>query len=201
MRSAAARGSPLDARPSHLSLPGVRHHPMAWLVFLGGAARHAVRLGDPPCPPLAPARLAVQPRHRACRCQADRPCLLQVRWRARWPARLGASCGGQQGWGCRVGGWRCHRAGLGRAACAASREDGAATASSCPLYTPLSKQCYRCNNFKPPRAHHCSICNRCVIKMDHHCVRACCAWESVCGGSERRGATTTLHARCCPTGA
>ena len=37
-----------------------------------------------------------------------------------------------------------------------------------PAY--YNKQCYRCNNFKPPRAHHCSICDRCVIKMDHHCV-------------------------------
>ena len=32
-----------------------------------------------------------------------------------------------------------------------------------------SRECYRCNNFKPPRAHHCSVCNRCIIKMDHHC--------------------------------
>lgn len=28
-----------------------------------------------------------------------------------------------------------------------------------------ARTCYRCNNFKPARAHHCSICNRCVIKM------------------------------------
>ena len=33
-----------------------------------------------------------------------------------------------------------------------------------------SRTCYKCNNFKPPRAHHCSICNRCIVKMDHHCV-------------------------------
>lgn len=29
--------------------------------------------------------------------------------------------------------------------------------------------CSRCNGFKPPRAHHCSQCDRCVMKMDHHC--------------------------------
>ncbi|KAL7572777.1 hypothetical protein ACA910_014636 [Epithemia clementina (nom. ined.)] len=29
--------------------------------------------------------------------------------------------------------------------------------------------CRRCRAFKPPRAHHCSICKRCIIKMDHHC--------------------------------
>ena len=29
--------------------------------------------------------------------------------------------------------------------------------------------CRKCDSYKPPRAHHCSICGRCVIKMDHHC--------------------------------
>ena len=28
--------------------------------------------------------------------------------------------------------------------------------------------CRRCKSFKPHRAHHCSVCNRCIIKMDHH---------------------------------
>lgn len=34
--------------------------------------------------------------------------------------------------------------------------------------------CLRCQCYKPPLAHHCSICNRCIVKMDHHCpwVRA-----------------------------
>jgi palmitoyltransferase len=27
------------------------------------------------------------------------------------------------------------------------------------------KQCTKCETFKPYRAHHCSICNRCVIKV------------------------------------
>jgi palmitoyltransferase len=26
--------------------------------------------------------------------------------------------------------------------------------------------CRRCNSFKPKRAHHCSVCKRCIIKMD-----------------------------------
>uniref|UniRef100_A0A1J3DST3 S-acyltransferase n=1 Tax=Noccaea caerulescens TaxID=107243 RepID=A0A1J3DST3_NOCCA len=30
--------------------------------------------------------------------------------------------------------------------------------------------CPRCRNVKPPRCHHCSVCQRCVLKMDHHCV-------------------------------
>lgn len=32
------------------------------------------------------------------------------------------------------------------------------------------KFCRRCWTSKPERAHHCSICGRCVLKMDHHCV-------------------------------
>jgi len=37
--------------------------------------------------------------------------------------------------------------------------------------------CRRCNSFKPQRAHHCSICRRCIIKMDHHCP-----WVNNCVG-------------------
>lgn len=37
--------------------------------------------------------------------------------------------------------------------------------------------CRRCQTFKPPRAHHCSICQRCVVKMDHHCP-----WVNNCVG-------------------
>ncbi|OBZ71210.1 Palmitoyltransferase PFA3 [Grifola frondosa] len=35
--------------------------------------------------------------------------------------------------------------------------------------TPLN-WCRRCSAPKPERAHHCSTCGRCVLKMDHHCV-------------------------------
>ncbi|XP_059051661.1 palmitoyltransferase ZDHHC15B-like isoform X1 [Achroia grisella] len=31
------------------------------------------------------------------------------------------------------------------------------------------RYCNRCVVVKPDRAHHCSICSRCVLKMDHHC--------------------------------
>ena len=30
-------------------------------------------------------------------------------------------------------------------------------------------RCPRCLSIKPLRAHHCSVCKRCVRKMDHHC--------------------------------
>jgi hypothetical protein len=29
--------------------------------------------------------------------------------------------------------------------------------------------CQRCAGPKPPRCHHCSTCDRCVLKFDHHC--------------------------------
>ena len=29
--------------------------------------------------------------------------------------------------------------------------------------------CKKCISPKPPRAHHCSVCGKCILKMDHHC--------------------------------
>jgi len=35
------------------------------------------------------------------------------------------------------------------------------------MYAPSF--CDPCKIWKPPRAHHCSMCGRCVLRMDHHC--------------------------------
>ena len=37
--------------------------------------------------------------------------------------------------------------------------------------------CKKCQTKKPDRAHHCSTCGRCVLKMDHHCP-----WLATCVG-------------------
>ncbi|XP_041982674.1 palmitoyltransferase ZDHHC15B-like isoform X2 [Aricia agestis] len=42
------------------------------------------------------------------------------------------------------------------------------------------RYCNRCLLVKPDRAHHCSICSRCVLKMDHHCpwVNNCVCFQN-----------------------
>ncbi|CAG2164560.1 unnamed protein product [Oppiella nova] len=39
----------------------------------------------------------------------------------------------------------------------------------CRAYTGTYRICDNCFMIKPDRAHHCSVCDQCVLKMDHHC--------------------------------
>lgn len=42
-------------------------------------------------------------------------------------------------------------------------------------------KCSECCSVKPDRAHHCSVCKRCVRKMDHHCP-----WVNNCVGERNQ---------------
>ncbi|ORY24666.1 DHHC palmitoyltransferase-domain-containing protein [Naematelia encephala] len=39
------------------------------------------------------------------------------------------------------------------------------------------RRCRKCDGPKPERTHHCSVCKRCVLMMDHHCP-----WINACVG-------------------
>ncbi|CAE7264883.1 ZDHHC6 [Symbiodinium sp. CCMP2592] len=54
---------------------------------------------------------------------------------------------------------------------------GLPVAVEAPPVSDLLQWCASCKGYKPPRAHHCSTCGRCVLSMDHHCP-----WTNTCIG-------------------
>uniref|UniRef100_A0A0D3FC50 S-acyltransferase n=1 Tax=Oryza barthii TaxID=65489 RepID=A0A0D3FC50_9ORYZ len=67
--------------------------------------------------------------------------------------------------------------------CAAAADPGSVPASFAPDAEDPQRQglksryCDKCCMYKPSRTHHCKVCKRCVLKMDHHCV-----WINNCVG-------------------
>ncbi|CAI5721128.1 unnamed protein product [Hyaloperonospora brassicae] len=48
------------------------------------------------------------------------------------------------------------------------------------LPEPFTRYCERCDADKAADVHHCSVCHRCVYRMDHHCpwTGTCVAWRN-----------------------
>lgn len=57
---------------------------------------------------------------------------------------------------------------------------------------PAIKGCNSCGRWKPVRSHHCSICNQCTLKMDHHCP-----WVVNCVGARNHKAFLLFCAYAC----
>ncbi|KAG0220319.1 DHHC palmitoyltransferase-domain-containing protein [Mortierella sp. GBAus27b] len=53
--------------------------------------------------------------------------------------------------------------------------DGSSLEYKQSTHTP--RYCSACDTYKPPRAHHCRTCKKCILKMDHHCP-----WVQNCVG-------------------
>lgn len=54
---------------------------------------------------------------------------------------------------------------------------GSAESPGCYFPSPATTFCLKCQIVRPPRCHHCSQCQRCVLQFDHHCI-----WVNNCIG-------------------
>lgn len=56
------------------------------------------------------------------------------------------------------------------------------------LLANINHNCRRCGLIKPPRTHHCSLCNQCILQMDRtlHVYTDHCPWIGNCVGHHNR---------------
>lgn len=55
------------------------------------------------------------------------------------------------------------------------RTDASGNKSLLPsVLRPGWRYCYPCSLNSPPRSYHCTVCNECILKRDHHCAFAGC---------------------------
>ncbi|VAI63162.1 unnamed protein product [Triticum turgidum subsp. durum] len=69
------------------------------------------------------------------------------------------------------------RRGVAAAVAAAATSPALVAAVSLMALGLKSRYCDKCCIHKPARTHHCKVCKRCILKMDHHCV-----WINNCVG-------------------
>jgi hypothetical protein len=156
----------------------------------------------------ASGRAAVYGASRASHCHA-RARAQHVQGAAWLAARLGAaghsSDGGQEKgellW-CAMNGVGWHAADHARGvACATPRR-------AVPCTSPQDgapRFCKKCSHYKPPRSHHCRVCDRCVLRMDHHCepqqlAGAGCR-AGMCVVRAQATGRAVQHTRACPLAA
>ena len=55
---------------------------------------------------------------------------------------------------------------------------------------PPLKWCNTCRFLRPPRTHHCRVCDICVVRFDHHCV-----WLNTCPPKRSQPGIPAVFAR------